>query len=49
VRVIGLSMYTESDVAKAMTAAGASAYLAKTSPPEMLVEAIRTHAQGCAA
>ncbi len=41
VNVIGLSMFTEPDVAEAMISAGASAYLAKTSPPEALVAAIR--------
>ena len=41
--VIGLSMHTEPNVAEAMTAAGAAAYLAKTAPPESLVAAILEH------
>jgi two-component system, NarL family, response regulator NreC len=44
VRVIGLSMYEEGDVAGAMRQAGAAAYLAKTSPPEALLAAIRAAA-----
>ena len=42
IRVIGLSMHGHDDVAAAMTAAGAVAYLAKTSPPESLIAAIRS-------
>jgi DNA-binding NarL/FixJ family response regulator len=41
--VIGLSMHTEPNVAEAMTAAGATAYLAKSAPPESLVAAILKH------
>ena len=40
VQVIGLSMYAESSVAEAMKAAGAVNYLAKSAPPESLVDAI---------
>jgi signal transduction histidine kinase/ActR/RegA family two-component response regulator len=39
--IIGLSMHTEPDIATAMRDAGACAYLTKTSPPEVLVAAIR--------
>jgi PAS domain S-box-containing protein len=42
VGIIGLSMFSEPDVAEAMKAAGAVRYLAKTSPPADLVAAIRT-------
>lgn len=42
VLIIGLSMHSEQDVAAAMSAAGASAYLTKTSPPELLIKTIRT-------
>ena len=41
-RVIGLSMHAESDMAKAMCAAGASAYLTKGGPSEDLIAAIRS-------
>jgi len=41
VRVIGLSMHEEADMAAAMREAGASDYLTKDSPPEVLVAAIR--------
>lgn len=41
IRVIGLSMHTQEDVAASMTAAGAAAYLTKTAPPETLIAAIR--------
>ena len=40
-RVIGLSMHTEPDIATAMLDAGACAYLAKSSQPELLIKAIR--------
>ena len=41
-RVIGLSMHAEGDMAKAMRAAGASAYLTKGGPSEDLIAAIRS-------
>jgi CheY-like chemotaxis protein/two-component sensor histidine kinase len=41
-RVIGLSMHAESDMAEAMRAAGASAYLTKGGPSEDLIAAIRS-------
>jgi PAS domain S-box-containing protein len=41
VKVIGLSMHLEEDVAAQMKAAGAVAYLTKSMPPETLVAAIR--------
>lgn len=41
IRVIGLSMYGQEDVAASMTAAGAAAYLTKTAPPETLIATIR--------
>lgn len=41
VRVIGLSMHAQEDVAAQMMAAGAIAYLTKTTPPEALLAAIR--------
>lgn len=44
--VIGLSMHVDRDVADAMLAAGAAAYLSKGGPPEDLIGAIRAHA-GC--
>lgn len=40
-RVLGLSMHDRSDMAAAMTEAGAAAYLAKGGPADRLVEAIR--------
>jgi DNA-binding NarL/FixJ family response regulator len=40
-RIIGLSMHSEPDIATAMREAGACAYLAKSSPPEDLIAAIR--------
>ena len=40
-RVIGLSMHAESDMAEAMRAAGAFAYLTKGGPSEDLIAAIR--------
>jgi len=42
-RVIGLSMHEEEDVALAMRAAGAAAYLPKSGSPEALLAAIRGH------
>jgi DNA-binding NarL/FixJ family response regulator len=45
VKVIGLSMYEESDRAAAMRTAGATAYLSKSGPASDLIAAIR----GCAA
>ncbi len=41
VQVIGLSMHVQEDVAAQMKAAGAAAYLTKTTPPETLVAKIR--------
>ncbi len=41
VRVIGLSMYEESDRSEAMINAGASAYLTKSGKPELLTSTIR--------
>jgi CheY-like chemotaxis protein len=43
--VIGLSMYTDETVAKAMLDAGAAAYLKKLGAPEELIETIRVCAQ----
>jgi len=42
VAVIGLSIYTEAQIANSMREAGASSYLAKNAPPEDLVQAIRS-------
>ena len=41
IRVIGLSMHEEADMAAAMRKAGAAAYLAKGGPTEALIAAIR--------
>ena len=41
VRVIGLSMHEEADMAAAMREAGACAYLTKDGPPDVLIETIR--------
>jgi len=41
IRVIGLSMYDEADRSAAMIQAGASAYVAKASGTDALLEAIR--------
>ncbi len=41
VHVVGLSMHVDKDIAEAMSAAGAVAYVTKTAPPEQLVAAIR--------
>jgi PAS domain S-box-containing protein len=41
IHIIGLSMFEESDSAKAMRDAGAIAYLTKSGPPENLVSTIR--------
>jgi PAS domain S-box-containing protein len=41
IKIIGLSMHEQEDVAASMKAAGAAAYLTKTSPPETLIAAIR--------
>jgi CheY-like chemotaxis protein len=43
VRVVGLSMHEEDDMAKAMLDAGADVYLRKDGSLERLVEAIRNH------
>lgn len=40
-RIIGLSMYEQDDMARAMLNAGAAVYLTKGGPSEILVEAIR--------
>jgi PAS domain S-box-containing protein len=40
-RVVGLSMYTAAEMEKAMTAAGAVAYLPKDGPPDALIAAIK--------
>ena len=40
-KVIGLSMFQETDKAQAMRAAGASGYFCKSDPPEAVVAAIR--------
>ena len=42
VAVIGLSMHEEEDMAKAMRAAGAAAYLSKGGASEELIAAIRS-------
>jgi CheY-like chemotaxis protein len=44
IRVIGLSMHRQEDIASAMIGAGAIAYLTKSMEPEDLVTAIRDHA-----
>ena len=44
VRVVGLSMHTRDDMAEAMCAAGAEAYVPKGGPPEDLLNALRGHA-----
>ena len=49
IKVIGLSMFNEEDVAQRMRAAGAAQYLAKTSGPEVLIAAIRDCATACQA
>ncbi len=41
IRVIGLSMHSDSEVAQAMLQAGAAAYLSKACPPKELLAAIR--------
>lgn len=43
VKVIGLSMHSEDDMAKAMLEAGAAVYLNKAGPSEKLIEAIRLY------
>jgi len=43
IRVIGLSVHEEEDVALAMRAAGATAYLTKGGSPQQLIAAIRGH------
>ena len=45
VRVIGLSMYEQSDRQCAMTAAGAAAYLTKSGPSATLLQTIRSVAR----
>lgn len=44
IRVIGLSMHRQEDIAAAMTSAGAIAYLTKSMEPEALVAAVRDYA-----
>jgi DNA-binding NarL/FixJ family response regulator len=44
VRVIGLSMHEEKDMAAAMYEAGAIAYLSKGGPSEVLLAAVRGEA-----
>ncbi|WP_462330362.1 response regulator [Thiohalocapsa halophila] len=44
ITVIGLSMHADQQIADAMRAAGAVAYVTKGGPPEDLISAIRTHA-----
>ena len=46
IRVVGLSMHEDSDVARAMREAGACAYLTKGGPTEDLLAAIRADAIG---
>ena len=46
IKVIGLSMHTDNDVATALRDAGAVAYLTKGGPSEDLIAAIRLHASG---
>ncbi len=46
VRIIGLSMHPESDMARAMCAAGAAAYLSKSADPETVIETICQCAYG---
>jgi two-component system, NarL family, response regulator NreC len=46
VRVIGLSMHVQDDMARAMREAGAVAYLTKSGSSEQLVEAIYEAAEG---
>lgn len=41
IKIIGLSMHEQEDVAASMKAAGAAAYLTKTAPPETLISTIR--------
>jgi DNA-binding NarL/FixJ family response regulator len=41
IRVVGLSMHRQEDIASAMMAAGAMAYLTKSMEPEGLVAAVR--------
>jgi DNA-binding NarL/FixJ family response regulator len=40
-RIIGLSMHNEQEIAAAMADAGAAAYLTKTAPPDRLIDTIR--------
>ncbi len=46
VRVIGLSMFEESDRAEALRHAGAAAYLTKSGPPQNLIATIRACMSG---
>lgn len=41
IKVIGLSMHTDKEIAGAMRDAGAAAYLTKGGPPEDLIAAVR--------
>jgi DNA-binding NarL/FixJ family response regulator len=45
-RVIGLSMHEEADMAAAMREAGACAYLTKGGAPDVLIETIRGVSNG---
>jgi DNA-binding NarL/FixJ family response regulator len=45
VRIVGLSMYDEAELGESVRLAGASTYVSKVAPPELLIEAVR----GCQA
>ena len=45
IAIIGLSMFPETELAAAMQAAGAVAYVCKTDPPDNLIAAIRASSQ----
>ncbi len=49
IKIIGLSMHEERDMAVAMREAGAAAYLTKDAPSDLLVDAIRRHSPLAAA
>lgn len=46
IKVIGLSMYDDSDGGGKMRAAGADVYVCKSEPPEELIRAIRQSGHG---
>lgn len=48
VRIIGLSLHMEEDMAAPMLDAGACAYLSKNGPPDALISTIRQSMAGCA-